>query len=251
MRLARAIPTKIRRTRKHHATRNLSDSCPADVQAGQLRTELRSSTTAEVVGHDRRSARGGRTGRRGGRAAPGRMPVARSTASGNFAGWAVAIVTTGSLAAAAGGRPRVPVAVCGSIEQPGVGVHPARSRRASASSLDAAARNAPVIQRCRVVGSTPAARSARKRCSCSPVRPPSPSFITHSMRSKFDDTWMSMLGLSVGTTSAIDMSPSLTNRVRMSLALDGDDEVGRSARPSGGRPSRRRRCRSCRSARTP
>ena len=40
------------------------------------------------------------------------------------------------------------------------------------------------------------------------------------MRSKFDDTWMSMLGLSVGTTPAIDMSPSLTKRVRMSLSLE-------------------------------
>ena len=40
------------------------------------------------------------------------------------------------------------------------------------------------------------------------------------MRSKFDDTWMSMLGLSVGTTRRIDMSPSLTKRVRMSFALE-------------------------------
>ena len=51
------------------------------------------------------------------------------------------------------------------------------------------------------------------------MRGPLPSFITHSMRSKFDDTWMSMLGLSVGTTPAIDMSPSLTKRARMSLAF--------------------------------
>ena len=31
---------------------------------------------------------------------------------------------------------------------------------------------------------------------------------------------MSMLGLSVGTTPRVVMSPSLTNRVRMSLAFD-------------------------------
>ena len=50
--------------------------------------------------------------------------------------------------------------------------------------------------------------------------PPSRPFISNSNRSKFDDTWMSIDGLSVGTTSRVDMSPSLTKRVRMSLVFD-------------------------------
>ena len=42
----------------------------------------------------RRSPRRGRTGRRGAAGSSGRTPVAASTASGNFAGWAVDRVTT-------------------------------------------------------------------------------------------------------------------------------------------------------------
>ena len=61
---------------------------------------------------------------------------------------------------------------------------------------------------------------ARKRCSCSAVSPPSRPFISNSRRSKFDDTWMSMLGLSDGTTGAALMSLWLKNRSRMSLALE-------------------------------
>ena len=52
------------------------------------------------------------------------------------------------------------------------------------------------------------------------MRAPLPSLITHSIRSKFDDTWMSIAGLSVGTTSATAISPDSTKRVRMSLALE-------------------------------
>ncbi len=50
--------------------------------------------------------------------------------------------------------------------------------------------------------------------------PPSRPFISNSSRSKFDDTWMSIDGLSVGTTSRVVMSPDVTKRVRMSFVFE-------------------------------
>ncbi len=61
---------------------------------------------------------------------------------------------------------------------------------------------------------------ARNRPSCSAVIPPSRPFISNSSRSKFDDTWMSIDGLKVGTTSRVVMSPAVTKRVRMSFVLE-------------------------------
>ena len=59
-----------------------------------------------------------------------------------------------------------------------------------------------------------------ERCSCSVVWPPSRPLISNSSRSKFDDTWMSIDGLSDGTTVRVRMSLSLKKRVRMSLAFE-------------------------------
>ncbi len=61
---------------------------------------------------------------------------------------------------------------------------------------------------------------ARNRCNCSSVRPPSRSFISNSSRSKFDDTWMSIDGDSVGTTSSALITRVSKKRVRMSLVFE-------------------------------
>ena len=52
------------------------------------------------------------------------------------------------------------------------------------------------------------------------MMPPSRPFISNSRRSKLDETWMSMLGLNVGTTSEVTMVRVSKNRVRMSLQLE-------------------------------
>ena len=48
---------------------------------------------------------------------------------------------------------------------------------------------------------------------------PSPSYRSYSRRSKLLATWMSMLGLMVGSTSPALYVPLLKNRARMSLRL--------------------------------
>ena len=66
-----------------------------------------------------RCARGARAGRRARAGSAGEMPVARSTASGNLAGCAVASATSGASRAALRARPAVrPTAVCGSSSVP-------------------------------------------------------------------------------------------------------------------------------------
>ena len=190
----------------------------------------------EVVRRASVYVRADRTDRSGARAGAGRTPVARSTASGNFAGCAVESVTIGrsppNRRAAA-----VPVAVCGSISRPVSAYTRAISASVSRSS-NRAARNEPSMNVARWSGSTLSRPDVRNRLSCSAVMPPSRPFISNSSRSKLDDTWMSMLGLSVGTTGRADMSPSLTKRVRMSFSLDGDDEVGDRCAHLTGDPSR-------------
>jgi hypothetical protein len=52
------------------------------------------------------------------------------------------------------------------------------------------------------------------------VRPPSRPRSSNSRRSWFDDTWMSIDGLYVGTTSSATRVPVSAQRVRMSLRLD-------------------------------
>ena len=206
----------------------------------------------QVVGQHRRCARAARTGRPGAAAAAGARPVARSTASGNLAGCAVASVTTGPCSRAGARscrtrrcrRPCAGRAACPSraYTRP---MHGERLGVVDAGGPEHGRRGTRRAGRPR-----PSSRPvARKRCSCSAVMPPSRPFISNSSRSKFDDTWMSMLGLSVGTTSRVLMSLSLRNRVRMSLVLRRDDElVDRRTHPLGD-PARRARCRSCRWAR--
>ncbi len=61
--------------------------------------------------------------------------------------------------------------------------------------------------------------SARNRSIVSATAAPSRPSSSNSRRSKLLDTWMSMLGLSVGSTPAISMIDDSRKRVRMSLAL--------------------------------
>ena len=61
---------------------------------------------------------------------------------------------------------------------------------------------------------------AGKRVICSAVMPPSRWFTSNKSRSKFDETWISMLGLNVGTTVLVAMMPERRKRGRMSLRLE-------------------------------
>ncbi len=89
----------------------------------------------------------------------------------------------------------------------------------ASSSIDVA-RNTPSTNAARWSASTTSRPVARKRWSCSAVIPPSRPFISNSRRSKFDDTWMSIDGLSDGTTGDVLMSLSTKKRVRMSLTFE-------------------------------
>ncbi len=63
---------------------------------------------------------------------------------------------------------------------------------------------------------TPASRNSPSRsATASPSRP----YSSNSRRSRLDDTWMSMLGLIVGSTPWICIVPVSKNRARMSLRL--------------------------------
>ena len=61
---------------------------------------------------------------------------------------------------------------------------------------------------------------ARNRCISSAVRAPLRPISSNSRRSWFDDTWMSIDGLNVGTTSSATSEPFSTHRARMSLRFD-------------------------------
>jgi hypothetical protein len=97
--------------------------------------------------------------------------------------------------------------VCGSSSIAGLAVR-APDDVDRAGVVEAGAWNTPSSQAARWSASTASRPVERNRCSCSAVSPPSRPFISNSSRSKLDDTWMSMLGLSVGTTSAVLMSLS-------------------------------------------
>ena len=155
------------------------------------------------------------------------MPVARSTASGNFAGWAVAIVTTGCSPACSRAA-RVPVAVCGSTSRPVVACIRRISSSVSSSVERTAERRGSTARTSSLDSSRPVSRN---RCICSAVRDPLPSFITHSIRSKFDDTWMSIAGLSVGTTVGHRHVAVVDEAGEDVVAVGGDDEVGDRAAP--------------------
>ena len=137
------------------------------------------------------------------------------------------------------GPRRCPTAVCGSTSMP---VRACRSRMTSsvASSSTLAASKRGILgdlDRCRRRGSGP---------SSSAVRPPSRPRSSNSRRSWFDDTWMSIDGLSVGTTSSATSDAGLGPPGEDVVAGSSRSRAGRSARPSARRSSRRRCCRSCR-----
>ena len=133
----------------------------------------------------------------------GRMPVARSTASGNLAGCAVASATIGAASGRSSSSARAAAtatAVCGSIRIP----ERRKYRRSSASS---ACRRPGGRKRSRAPRARPASSAGRlpprrnrriASATAAPLRP----FNSNSSRSKLLDTWMSMLGLRLGSTAA-------------------------------------------------
>ena len=164
----------------------------------------------------------------------GRTPVARSTASGNLAGWAVAMHTTGRSAASG-----VAARHCRADPDRGVRVGQVagavgtgrRSRPAVASPSRLAATNVGSGRR------LDRPDALRNRAISSAVAAPSRPSSSNSRRSWLDDTWMSMLGLSVGTTPVCARSPVRTQRVRMSLLFDPTTSRSMGAhRPAGDPP---------------
>jgi hypothetical protein len=81
-----------------------------------------------------------------------------------------------------------------------------------------------------------ALRSARNLRIRRSVAAPSLPQSSNSSRSKLLETWMSMLGLRLGSTSASDMSPRAMVRHTMSLRFEA------TTRRSTGRPMRRAAC---------
>ena len=74
--------------------------------------------------------------------------------------------------------------------------------------------------RCQAASATGMRPVSRKPVMVRRVASASRSSSSNSSRSKFELTWMSMLGDSDGSTGAIDMSLLCRNRVRMSLRFD-------------------------------
>ena len=157
---------------------------------------------------------------RGGRL--GRDPMASTTASGNFAGCAVAMETTGTSGSSDfSARIRtvasMPMALCGSSTSP-VAAWVALIRAVVAvSSTPVAANNS--WARSSIPCETEKLPVSRKPSSSRAVTGPSRSCKSNSRRSKLLETWISMLGDSDGFTPRISMVPVLKNRERMSLAL--------------------------------
>jgi hypothetical protein len=172
-------------------------------------------------------------------------PVARSTASGNLAGWAVASVTIGRAGSGRARAAAVPVAVCGSISIPvsrapadlgdrGVVVEAGGTERpANHWSLVVLDVEAPVARnRPELLGGHP---------TVAPVHlEQQPLEVRRHLDVHARD--------SVGTTSR-STCRRLDEAGEDVVGVRADHESRRSARPSPGRSSRRARCRSCRWAR--
>ena len=151
----------------------------------------------------------------------GRMPVARSTASGNFAGWAVASVTIGPPVRRRTRRAAaMPVAVCGSssIAARGVRAPDLRERRGVVE-----ARGAERARRCTAARWSASTRGDRSRGTGRAARRSchrrGRSSRTAAARSSTTPGCPST-GSASARPARVVMSPSLTNRVRMSLALE-------------------------------
>jgi hypothetical protein len=160
---------------------------PGGQRAGAVAATWASTAARSLGSTSKRS--GARTGRRGGRAARGaRWP--RSTASGNFAGWAVARVTMGTSGSRRQRRGRgEPTAVCGSTSSP-VGVHRGDDPTVSSSSTRAPSQCSAARQTGRVDVTCPRRGSGHELGDRLPSRP----YSSNSSRSRLLDTWMSMLG---------------------------------------------------------
>ena len=153
-----------------------------------------------VLGRSNRSARwSGSTGR---------TPVACSTASGNLAGWAVAMRPAPPRRPAPPPPRRRPPPCAGRPGSRCAGT--GRRSRRGGPVVEAGGHEAGIGGRSTAPtpGSGASARRWRRRRFSSS---------SNSRRSWLDDTWMSMLGLSVGTTPSWAMSPVAAQRVRMSL----------------------------------
>src|SRR6185312_9956110 len=163
-----------------------------------------------------RSGRDIRSARRGG--SMGRRPVALSTASGNFAGWAQASDTIGEVRSCrAAWAAASATALCGSMSSPVERHVSAMVARVASSSTRCAVKSRRAdCHSASLVGSVPVLRkAATASLTAAPLRPLS----SNSRRSKLLDTWMSMLGERLGWTPSMVIIPLLMKRARMSLRL--------------------------------
>src|SRR5579883_754137 len=184
---------------------------------GRAWARTNSSTALRSFGNRvTRSCRSMRSARIGG--SDGRMPVAASTASGNFAGWAQARATIGAPDCRAAMRAAATAtALCGSRSSPLRRQVAAIVARVSSSSTRQEAKSRVASRHsAALAGKVPVARNARIAAA---TAAPSPPFSSKRKRSKLLDTWMSMLGLKEGSTVPIVMRPVAKKRARMSLRL--------------------------------
>ena len=159
------------------------------------------------------------------------MPVAGSTASGNLAGWAVARHDHRAVARRRRSAPGGAEADRGVRVDEHAGARRGRSaddrQRGSSSSRPARRRSGRSLRRLdRRRAPEPGA------CSSACAAPSRPSS-SNSSRSRFDDTWMSIDGLSVGTTSLGRPScRSVEEAGEDVVAVRADDELVDRQRPS-------------------
>ena len=210
-----------RQRKVDHVPHRANGSCYADGRTRRTARRCAARSLGRCVMCSGRSIRSARCAGSG-----GRMPVARSTASGNLAGWAVASVTIGpcdrraQLARAdADGDGRVRI-----DQHPGrlVGAadHVERLAVVEAGRGERRRRRTRRAGRPRSTASRSRGSAAAARRSCPPSRP----LISNSRRSKLDDTWMSIDGLSDGTTGRVLMSLSREEAGEDVVGVRGDDE---------------------------
>ena len=193
-----------------------------------------------------RSAPRGRTGRPGARAAAGRMPVASSTASGNLAGWAVARRhhrarrRTGAATRAAADADR------------GVRVEEHRRSRRARRRIVAEGRlvvdaSPPRSDRSR--GASTAPRPAEARHQLGAARAVAAQQLEQQPLEVGRHLDVHRRARASGTTSSVSIVAGGEEPGEDVVAVRRRRRAGRSAGPCAWPPSRRGRCRSCRSAR--